>query len=222
MTQALYRHQGWTDVIADATVTTAVELELCDGDALVVLHEIRNPVLGGYVALFGSVFGRKGDKLRTGRTIITSIPPDPPEEGVYGAVRDTDVVTITTETAHGLLPGDQIVVEGVTADGDTDFNGEFVVAAVDEEDECVFTYAQVADDDTGGGGGVYRVSEVVHALGENLPDGLEVVSYQCVFTDVRGRTRLVCVVGDSGDPEVPEPSVHTVWARVLGAPSPGS
>lgn len=69
-----------------------------------------------------------------------------------GAVRATNVVTITTTAAHGLAVGDRVDVAAVTPVGATDFNGEFVVASVPST--TTFTYAQILANDTGGSGTV--------------------------------------------------------------------
>jgi len=69
-----------------------------------------------------------------------------------GAVRTSNVVTITTTGAHGLLAGQTVLVEGVVPVGATDFNGEFTIATVPSG--TTFTYAQTAANDTGGGGTV--------------------------------------------------------------------
>ena len=70
-----------------------------------------------------------------------------------GAVRNTNVVTITTTTAHGLSAADvdrTVVIAGVVPVGATVFNGTFTIASVPTTSS--FTYAQTAANDTGGGG----------------------------------------------------------------------
>ena len=70
-----------------------------------------------------------------------------------GAVRNTNVVTITTTTAHGLSAADvdrTVVIAGVVPVGATVFNGTFPIASVPTTTS--FTYAQTAADDTGGEG----------------------------------------------------------------------
>ena len=72
-----------------------------------------------------------------------------------GAVRNTNVVTITTTAAHGFTSDDigcNVIVAGVAPVGATVFNGVFPIASV--SGTTSFTYAQTADDDTGGGGTV--------------------------------------------------------------------
>jgi hypothetical protein len=64
-----------------------------------------------------------------------------------GAVRASNVVTITTTAAHGAAVGDVAVIAGVT---DTSFNGLSTVASVPTS--TTFTFAQTDDDATSGGG----------------------------------------------------------------------
>lgn len=66
-----------------------------------------------------------------------------------GAVRATNVVTITTTTPHGLAVGQKVAVAGVT---DTSFNGGFTIATVPSSTK--FTYAQTDVDATSGAGTV--------------------------------------------------------------------
>ncbi len=56
-----------------------------------------------------------------------------------GAVRASNVVTITTTAAHELAVGDHVLIAVVT---DASFNGSFVVVSVPSA--TTFTYAQVA------------------------------------------------------------------------------
>ena len=65
-----------------------------------------------------------------------------------GAVRTSNVVTITTSTAHGLAVGDTVVIEGCTSS----FNGVFTIVSVPLT--TTFTYAQTAANGTGGSGSV--------------------------------------------------------------------
>src|SRR5207249_2309394 len=71
--------------------------------------------------------------------------------GSSGAVRASNVVTITTTTSHGLAVGDEVEVASVT---NTTFNGVFVVATAPSS--TTFTYAQTGTDITSGGGTVTK------------------------------------------------------------------
>jgi hypothetical protein len=64
-----------------------------------------------------------------------------------GAVRTSNVVTITTTTAHGLVTSDPVQIRGVT---DSSFNGAFLLASAPTT--TTFTYAQTAGDATSGAG----------------------------------------------------------------------
>jgi len=64
-----------------------------------------------------------------------------------GAVRNTNVVTITTTAAHGFIVGQTVVIAGVT---DTSFNGTFVISTVPST--TTFTYNQTGTNATSGGG----------------------------------------------------------------------
>lgn len=70
-----------------------------------------------------------------------------------GAVRATNVVTITTSTAHGLAVGHTVTIAGVT---DSTFLGTFVITSVPTA--TTFTYAQTAADASSGSGTVANVS----------------------------------------------------------------
>ncbi|MBI3483793.1 MAG: hypothetical protein HY012_01380, partial [Acidobacteria bacterium] len=70
-----------------------------------------------------------------------------------GAVRATNVVTITTSSAHGFAVGHVVTVSGVT---DSSFSGTFIIVSVPTA--TTFTYAQTAADATSGGGTVANIS----------------------------------------------------------------
>src|SRR5262249_43993243 len=64
-----------------------------------------------------------------------------------GAARSSNVVTITTTTAHGLSVGQAVLITGVA---DSSFNGYFTVVSIPSS--TTFTYAQSAANSTSGGG----------------------------------------------------------------------
>jgi DNA-binding beta-propeller fold protein YncE len=66
-----------------------------------------------------------------------------------GAVRSSNVVTITTTSAHRLVVGQMVIISGVT---DSSFNGTFTVASVPSG--ATFTYPQTASNASSGGGAV--------------------------------------------------------------------
>ncbi len=81
--------------------------------------------------------------------------------GTPGASRTANVTTITTTSGHGFAVGDTVYVWGVTPVGATTFDGgPFTILATPTT--ASFTYADVAADDTGGGGScaVVRIQDV--------------------------------------------------------------
>lgn len=75
-----------------------------------------------------------------------------------GAVRATNVVTITTTTPHGFQKGQYVTVAVTTVVGATSFDGTFIIASVPST--TTFTYSQTAADDTGGAGTTYCPANV--------------------------------------------------------------
>ncbi len=70
-----------------------------------------------------------------------------------GAMRASNVVTITTAAAHGFAVGQTVTISGVT---DTSFVGTFTIVTVPTT--TTFTFSQTAADATSGGGTVANVS----------------------------------------------------------------
>ncbi|MGH9579652.1 MAG: hypothetical protein ACRD2R_01555, partial [Terriglobales bacterium] len=64
-----------------------------------------------------------------------------------GAVRASNVVTITTTVAHGFMAGQVVTIANVS---DTSFNGTFTIASVPST--TTFTYPQTGANATSGGG----------------------------------------------------------------------
>ena len=69
--------------------------------------------------------------------------------------RGSNVVTVTTATATGMLPTDQVVIAGVT---DTTYNGTFPVASI--IDSLHFTYSQTAANSSSSGGTAAPVGSI--------------------------------------------------------------
>jgi len=105
---------------------------------------------------------------------------DAPAEPVYtignsptGAVRNNNVVTITTTAAHNFYPGASVLIAGVV---DTSFNGTFVVQSVPSA--TTLTYQQLgAASNSGGSSG-----SATATLAPQLSAGLHQV---CVFFKTR-------------------------------------
>jgi|GEM_PF-600852 len=75
-----------------------------------------------------------------------------------GAVRKSNVVTITTTAAHNFVVGQAVVISGVT---DTTFNGTFTIATVPST--TTFTYSQTANDATSGSGTASSFAVIITA-----------------------------------------------------------
>jgi len=82
---------------------------------------------------------------------VTFDRPVPPiaGSGNNGAVRNGNVVTITTTAAHGLSSGGFVTVTGVS---DASFNGTFAITGLPSSTQ--FQYAQAGPNATSGGGNV--------------------------------------------------------------------
>jgi YVTN family beta-propeller protein len=75
-----------------------------------------------------------------------------------GARRSSNIVTITTSTAHNLNNGQVVVISGVA---DTSFNGTFTITSVPST--TTFTLTQSGADATSGGGQVSTTSVTIKA-----------------------------------------------------------
>ncbi len=75
-----------------------------------------------------------------------------------GAVRSSNVVTITTTAAHNLIVGQLVTITGVT---DGSFNGTFFIQTVPST--TTFTFAQTGSNATSGGGTVTSTTVQVKA-----------------------------------------------------------
>jgi YVTN family beta-propeller protein len=82
-----------------------------------------------------------------------------------GAVRASNVVTITTATAHGFTSGQSVVIAGVS---DSSFNGTFTIATITSA--TAFTYAQTGPDATSGGGTASSTSNTVTVRATSVVD----------------------------------------------------
>lgn len=196
---------GMMHVIEAATTTTSVELQVRDGRHLLVLHEIRNGSSGAYCSLKLCTKTRSEAALSAVAIKAT---------GDSGLVRSSNVTTMNTAAPHGLIVGDGFVVSGATPDGATTFDGEFTVKTVTDAD--TITYDDTAADDTGGGGTVYRITEIAAPTtgGNNLNIQTSVTpnDYVCVFGDVGSPgsvLRLTCNVNSTNG------GTNDVWVKML-------
>lgn len=76
-----------------------------------------------------------------------------------GAVRSSNLVTITTSAAHNFVAGQTVTISGVT---DTSFNGAFVIQTVPST--TTFTYSQAANNASSGNGTVTSFSVKIKAV----------------------------------------------------------
>jgi uncharacterized phage protein gp47/JayE len=126
------------------TFNTATAHKLVVGDE-VSLSSVDNTTFDGtYIVISTPTSTQFTVNTSNGDPIIDVSPT--------GAVRLTNVVTITTTAPHNIQAGDQVVVAGIT---DSSFNGTFTVATAGAS---TFTYAQVAADATSGSGSITSVS----------------------------------------------------------------
>lgn len=101
-----------------------------------------------------SAFSSAGDAFELIRAMLNDADiPSVSNITPTGAVRVSNVVTITTTSVHGLMPGMRV---NVTAQ-DTSFNGTFTVATVPTT--TTFTYLQVGSDVSSGSGIVQLLIE---------------------------------------------------------------
>jgi hypothetical protein len=112
--------------------------------------------------------------------------------------RTSNVVSVATATAHGLFPGDQVTIAGVT---DTSYNGVFPVATIPDAQH--FTYAQTAANSSSSGGTAAPVGSIAPGV------------HQC------------CVIFVTRQGYLTRPSAPVSWtanggrrALVTGIPSP--
>jgi hypothetical protein len=117
-----------------------------------------------YIALHDGKFGADLPRQYDGTHLdrVSQVGPGAGVAGVADVVatisttsRVSGTVTVTTATPHGLVPGDQVTVAGVT---DTSFDGTFAVASL--PDSLHFTYAQALGDASSSGGTAAPVGSI--------------------------------------------------------------
>ncbi len=141
-----------------------------------------------------------------------------------GAVRATNVVTITTTSPHGLSTGQSVTISGVS---DSSFNGTFTIATVPST--TTFTYAQTGPAATSGGGAV-STGSVSILLGNgdgtfgpktDFPTGTSPVAIASgVFNETLGHTDLVVVNQTSGNLTVLQGDGKGGFTEAPGSPIP--
>jgi hypothetical protein len=114
--------------------------------------------------------------------------------------RTSGTVTVTTATPHGLVPGDQVTVAGVT---NASFDGVFAVATL--PDSLHFTYAQALSNATSSGGTAAPVGSIAAGV------------HQCAVIFVTRQGYLT-----RPSPPVSWTSIGGVRVNVTGIPSPAA
>ncbi len=183
-----------TELIAETTAPGSVEFNVEGGTILAIHHQIYGATLsaGGYHRL-ERCEKRRADARADDAVSIKAT-------AASGLVRSANVVTVNTATPHGLVQGQQFVIEDSAADGATTFDGRFTVKAVTDAD--TFTFDQTAANDTGGGGVVYPVAETLLSTtltgwANNNPASAQAASYVTTYWLLaKGVLRLVLYVTD--------------------------
>jgi hypothetical protein len=195
MANAPNRPGPWKLVHDGITATATAEVDCRWGRHLLVMHQTVGST-GGYCYLEmrnGSTEKSVGGQVST---IIAT--------ATAGAVRTTNVVTITTTAVHGLVAGDMAIVSGVDS---STFNGTFAVASA--ATTTTFTYAQTAADETSQNGSVRGIAQVAHhGGGQNIKSSNTTTPYTSRFDDVSEYVGVVCSVGGGQS---------WVWCQVLSA-----
>jgi DNA-binding beta-propeller fold protein YncE len=148
----------------DATVGTSETFQFVPtvtGSANTAVNWFVNGIAGGQASV--------GTISASG---LYTAPASPPTSNAAtiasnGAVRKTNVVTITTTAPHGFSVGQSVIIAGVS---DTSFNGTFTIASVPSS--STFTYAQTGTDTTtpSGGGTATSVSNAVTIKAVSVAD----------------------------------------------------
>lgn len=129
-----------------------------------------------------------------------------------GAVRVSAISTITTQSAHGLVPGDMVFVQAVA---NTTFNGTWLVATVPTS--TTFTYVQAGESDASSGtgyldqigrGDVYTDTVLLPMMNASyrkvqrklMEDGSPTAKDEVEYLDVAADTRSIT---DTTDPQLP-------------------
>lgn len=125
------------------TVITSDKHDVQVGD-LVIISDVNNPTFDGRF----TVTATTAHTFQFSQTVVDPVIAAP----TTGAARSSNVVTITTTTAHNLAIGDTVTIASVT---DASFDGTFPVVSVPSS--TTFTYNQVGVDGTSGNGSVTNV-----------------------------------------------------------------
>lgn len=140
-----------TRALAQVTYTTAAAHGLSPNDKVTIAGVADTSFNGTYVVL----------TVLSPTTFTVSTPIGDPAIAAspIGAVRASNVVTLTTVSPHNITTGDSIVVSGVT---DSSFDGTFTVTSTPTT--TTLQYSQTASDATSGSGSISSVSTTGGAI----------------------------------------------------------
>lgn len=149
VTQAVIRSIAWSGSTVTISFTENHELQV--GDVITVSGVNTSHFNGEFTIT--AVTAKTLSYSATQPTISIASSPT-------GAVRSSNVVTITTTAAHGLSLNDYVTISGVT---DASFNGTFQITSVPSG--TTFTYSQVAANATSGSGSVTDIKSFGGVVG---------------------------------------------------------
>ncbi len=134
-----------------------------------------------------------------------------------GAVRSSNVVTITTIKPHQLIPNEAVLITGVAK---PNFNGLFTVTAVPSS--TTFTYVQTAPDDTSGGGSAIHALPLARTtLGTGVQGiGINRETEKALLTDPTSTSLLFFSVLDQTVSTLPPPGPALEVGMVAAAVNP--
>ena len=147
-----------------------------------------------------------------GRRTVSTIAAAP-----GGAVRSSNVVTITTTTDHRVIANEAVLITGVA---DPSFNGIFTVSAVPSS--TTFTYVQTAANATSGGGSAtYALPLATVTLGIGVRGiGINRETEKALLTDPTSTSLLFFSVLDQTVSTLPPPGPPLETGMVAAAVNP--
>lgn len=172
------------------------------------------------VALIGSGSYMAGDSYK--EVLAEKSPPK--NVAIGGAVRDTNVVTVTTNVAHGFIVAETVTLADCDTGGETDaFDGDHEIAS--KPSTTTFTFAQTGANESNLAAGTAVVDKA-----PTYQDAVNAAeTYKQSLTEVLTNERIV--LGDSAgyvyqygsdltqDDEVDIPARHITEIYDLGLPS---
>jgi len=169
------------------TATDSVEVNCLHATLLWVMHHISGAT-GGYVSI-------KHRSKSSAQAANEATYGNGDAVAITSLTRATNVVTVVTAAAHGMVTGNKVVVRGPK--GSQTFDGEFAIASV--ADTTHLTYAQTASDEVALGGYCSEIVEVspptTGGRNNNIKTSNTATSYTSIFADPSPYVMLTCNVG---------------------------